>query len=189
MRWKKGRRSANVEDRRGVRVGGSGMGGFGRGGGGGLFKLLPLAFRFLGVKGTLVLLVVVVLIPLLLAILPTTLVPIEDRGTFITFIRAPQGSTSAYTEQAMRQVEAKLAETPEVAGFFAAIGLGFGGVADSAEGIVFTRLHPWEERDRSQQEIVSELFPHFIGIPQALVFPINPPSWGRAAAASPRSRR
>jgi multidrug efflux pump len=130
-----------------------------------------------------VLVVVVALIPLLLAILPTTLVPIEDRGTFITIIRAPQGSTSAYTDQAMRQVEAKLAETPEIAGFFAAIGLGMGGVPDSAEGIVFTRLHPWEGRDRSQQEIVEDLFPHFLAIPQALVFPINPPSLGQGRSS------
>jgi len=128
---------------------------------------------------TMLLLAVVVLIPLFLAILPTTLVPIEDRGTIITVIRSPQGSTSAYTDQAMRQVEAALAETPEVAGFFAAIGLGMGGVADSAEGIVFTRLHPWERRQRSQQEIVADLFPRFSAIPQALVFPINPPSLGQ----------
>jgi len=126
-----------------------------------------------------VLLAVLVLIPLVLAILPTTLVPIEDRGTIITVIRAPQGSTSAYTDQAMRQVETALAETPEVDGFFAAIGLGMGGVADSAEGIVFTRLHPWEKRQRTQQEIVADLFPRFSAIPQALVFPINPPSLGQ----------
>jgi multidrug efflux pump len=126
-----------------------------------------------------VLIVVVALIPLLLAILPTTLVPIEDRGNIITIIRAPQGSTSAYTDRAMRQVEAGLAETPEVAGFFAAIGLGMGGVPDSSEGIVFTRLHPWEQRDRKQQEIVAELFPRFLTIPEALAFPINPPSLGQ----------
>ena len=130
-----------------------------------------------------VLLVVVVLIPALLSILPTTLVPIEDRGNIITVIRAPQGSTSAYTDQAMRQVEAALAETPEVAGFFAAIGLGMGGVPDSAEGIVFTRLHPWETRERSQQEIVAGLFPRFFAIPQALVFPINPPSLGQGRSS------
>jgi multidrug efflux pump len=126
---------------------------------------------------------IVALIPLLLAFLPTTLVPIEDRGTFLTVIRAPQGSTTAYTDQALRQVEEKLAEIPETAGFFAAIGLGMGGIPQSAEGIVFTRLHPWEERDRKQQEIVAELFPHFFSIPQALVFPINMPSLGQGRSS------
>jgi len=53
MRWKGRRQSSNVEDRRGSS--GGGFGGLGRGGGGsGLLRLLPLAFRFLGVKGTVV---------------------------------------------------------------------------------------------------------------------------------------
>ena len=125
----------------------------------------------------------VVLIPLLLASIPSTLVPIEDRGTFMTVIRAPQGSTSAYTEQALRQVEAKLAEIPEVAGFFAAVGLGMGGIPQSAEGIVFTRLLPWQQRERTQQEIVAELAPQFLSIPQALVFPINMPSLGQGRSS------
>lgn len=52
MRWKGRRQSSNIEDRRGSSAGGlGGLGG--RGGGvGGLLKFLPLAFRFLGVKGT-----------------------------------------------------------------------------------------------------------------------------------------
>jgi predicted metalloprotease len=45
MRWRDNRRSTNVEDRRGTRVSG-GMGG------GGLLRLLPVLFRFLGFKGT-----------------------------------------------------------------------------------------------------------------------------------------
>lgn len=52
MRWKGRRQSGNIEDRRGSSMGG--FGGLGRGGGGaGLLRLLPLAFKFLGFKGTL----------------------------------------------------------------------------------------------------------------------------------------
>ena len=55
MRWKGRRQSSNIEDRRGSSSGGfGGLGGLGRGGGGGLLRLLPLAFKFLGVKGTLI---------------------------------------------------------------------------------------------------------------------------------------
>jgi predicted metalloprotease len=53
MRWQGNRRSDNVEDRRGTR--GSGIGGQG----GGLLRLLPLAFKYLGFKGTAVLIVLV----------------------------------------------------------------------------------------------------------------------------------
>jgi hypothetical protein len=53
MRWKGRRQSSNIEDRRGSS--GGGLGGLGRGGGGGgLLRLLPVVFRFLGVKGTIV---------------------------------------------------------------------------------------------------------------------------------------
>jgi len=52
MRWKGRRQSSNIEDRRSMgSVGGLGTTGMGRGGGG-LLRLLPLAIRFLGVKGT-----------------------------------------------------------------------------------------------------------------------------------------
>lgn len=51
MRWQGRRKSSNVEDRRGMRTTGGGLGG------GGLLRLLPLVFRFLGFKGTAVLVV------------------------------------------------------------------------------------------------------------------------------------
>ncbi len=55
MRWRGKRKSSNVEDRRNMRV--SGLGGLGRGGG--MLRLLPVAFKFLGVKGTVILVVCV----------------------------------------------------------------------------------------------------------------------------------
>ncbi len=49
MRWRGNRQSSNIEDRRGQRVSG-----FGRAGGGGLIRLLPMVFRLLGFKGTVI---------------------------------------------------------------------------------------------------------------------------------------
>jgi len=50
MRWKGRRQSSNIEDRRSSSVGG--LGGLSGGRSSGLLRLLPLVFRFLGVKGT-----------------------------------------------------------------------------------------------------------------------------------------
>jgi len=111
--------------------------------------------------------------------LPRTLVPVEDRGSFMTIIRAPQGSTTAYTERALRKIEAAVEEIPEVESYFAAVSFGFGGPGDSSQGIVFTRLRHWDRREVKQQEIVQRLFPRFLAIPEALVFPVNPPSLGQ----------
>ena len=55
MRWRGKRKSSNVEDRRNIRV--SGLGGSGRGGG--MLRLLPVVFKFLGFKGTAILIVCV----------------------------------------------------------------------------------------------------------------------------------
>ena len=52
MRWRDKRKSSNVEDRRNMSA--SGLGGLGSGGGG-MLRLLPIVFRFLGFKGTLIL--------------------------------------------------------------------------------------------------------------------------------------
>ena len=54
MRWRGNRKSSNVEDRRGM--GASGIGGLG---GGGMLRLLPMVFKFLGFKGTIILAVCV----------------------------------------------------------------------------------------------------------------------------------
>ena len=56
MRWRGNRKSGNVEDRRSMRA--AGPGGFG-GGGGGMLRLLPMVFKVLGFKGTLILAVCV----------------------------------------------------------------------------------------------------------------------------------
>ncbi len=113
---------------------------------------------------------------LLLRVIPATLVPVEDRGRFITIIKAPQGSTLAYTAQTLDQVEARIQQIPEVEVFFEAIGFSLGGPPTTSDGIVFTRLADWREREVKQQTIVGQLFHEFSALPGALVFPINPPS-------------
>ncbi|MGE0825874.1 MAG: efflux RND transporter permease subunit [Candidatus Binatia bacterium] len=115
----------------------------------------------------------------LFRLIPSTLVPIEDRGQFLTVIRAPQGSTLAYTFNTLDAVEKHIQQIPEVQGFFAAIGLGIGGPPNASDGVVFTRLRPWDQRAVKQQQIVGQLFPQFFGFPGALVFPINLPSLGQ----------
>ncbi len=55
MRWRGKRKSSNVEDRRSMRVSGRG----GSGSRGGMLNLLPMVFKFLGFKGTAILVVCV----------------------------------------------------------------------------------------------------------------------------------
>jgi len=82
----------------------------------------------------------------------------------------------AYTAQTLDQVEARIQQIPEVEVFFEAVGFSLGGPPTTSNGIVFTRLADWREREVKQQTIVGQLLPEFFALPGALVFPINPPS-------------
>jgi multidrug efflux pump len=123
--------------------------------------------------------VLIGMIVLLMRVLPRELVPIEDRGTAFGIVVAPEGSTLEYTDRYMRQVESALMKVPERHGLFTATGLGFGGPGRVTNGFVFFALKPRDERTRSQQSIVQQLFPQLLGIPGVLAFLINPPSLGQ----------
>ncbi|MBD3161111.1 MAG: MMPL family transporter [Candidatus Eisenbacteria bacterium] len=132
-------------------------------------------------RRALVLLAAVILIVTSVAIfrvLPSELVPVEDRGTAFGIVIAPEGATLDYTDRYMRQVEGRLLAVPERRGLFSAVGLGFGGPGRVTNGFCFLNLKPRDERERSQQEIVASMFPQLISIPGVLAFLINPPSLG-----------
>jgi multidrug efflux pump len=117
--------------------------------------------------------------------LPSELVPTEDRGVAFGVVIAPEGSTLEYTDQYMRALENILLPLPERAGLFTATGLGFGGPGRVTNGFLFLRLKPSSERDKSQQEIIRELFPRVFSIPGVLAFLISPPSLGGRFSSSP----
>lgn len=117
--------------------------------------------------------------------LPSELVPTEDRGTVLGIIVAPEGSTMAYTDRYLRQIEDMFRKTPEVEKVFSAIGLAQAGPGRVTDGIVFAALKPHGERERTQQEIVAGLFPQMLGVPGVLAFPINLPSLGGGFSLTP----
>lgn len=134
-----------------------------------------LARPFISIIGGVVMVALSVLI---FRFLPTELVPTEDRGAGFGIVIAPEGATLEYTDRYMREIENRLLALPERRALFTAIGLGFGGPGRVTNGFMFLALKPRDERDRSQQEIVAELFPQLLSIPGVLAFVINPPSLG-----------
>ena len=118
-------------------------------------------------------------------LLPSELVPVEDRGIGFGIVIAPEGATLDYTDHYLREVENVLAAVPERRGMFTAIGLDFGGPGQVTNGIIFLPLRHRDERERSQQEIVAGLFPQLFSIPGVLAFVINPQSLGGSFGASP----
>ncbi|MCP4573567.1 MAG: efflux RND transporter permease subunit [bacterium] len=142
---------------------------------------LSLRMRPLVILGGLALVAVAVMI---FGVLPEELVPTEDRGNAFGIVLAPEGATLEYTDRYMRQVEDQLLALPERRGLFTATGLGFAGPGRVTDGFVFLDLKDLADRDRSQQEIVAEMFPRLLGIPGVLAFLVNPPSLGSNFSSS-----
>ncbi len=108
--------------------------------------------------------------------LKSELSPLEDRGIIVGFVTGPEGSTIDYTDRHMRELETLYEQVPEKDRMFTVSGSPI-----VSQGITFLRLVPWEERVRSQFDIVKWLLPHMLSIPGVLAFPINPPSLGQSA--------
>jgi multidrug efflux pump len=102
------------------------------------------------------------------------IVPAEDRGWFLTFIIAPEGSSLAYTDGYQRRAEAILSKTKDVNSFFSVVNIG----DRVSRGIIFTMLEDWSKRDRSVMEVVNEVQGQFFGIPGVFAFANNPPAFG-----------
>ncbi len=111
--------------------------------------------------------------------LKSELAPLEDRGTIIGIMLAPEGSTLAYTDGYARQVEGFYSTIPEINTYFMVIAPGLERPNPVNTALSFISLKPWEERTRKQQEVAALLGPKMFGLPGVLAFPINPPSLGQ----------
>ena len=86
----------------------------------------------------------------------TGFMPVMDEGGFVLDYRSLPGTSLAETDRELSQIEAILAETPEVATFSRRTGLGLGGDLNEAnQGDFFVRLKP--QPRRGSDEIMSEL--------------------------------
>lgn len=111
--------------------------------------------------------------------LPQELAPTEDRGVFIIPATAPQGSTIKYGEHHTRSLEKilmPLVENGEAERVLAIVG--FRGVAERAFTIV--RLKDWDQRDRTQQDIVNSIRRPLSEVTGLRAFPVNPPGLGQS---------
>ncbi|TAE60686.1 MAG: efflux RND transporter permease subunit [Nostocales cyanobacterium] len=109
---------------------------------------------------------------------PTSFLPDEDQGYFITIIQAPEGSSLQYTSNVMGKVEKEILGVPEVTGTFAIGGFSFSGNTANS-GIIFSTLKSWSERkqpNQSVQAIIGQLRGKLSNITEASIFPVNPPA-------------
>ena len=102
------------------------------------------------------------------------LAPLEDRGVILTVINGPDGATMDYTTRYAQTIERMANKYTEFDRIFTVVGN-----PTVAQGNVFYRAMPWEERKKSTLEIAREMTPAIASLPGVTAFPITPPSLGQ----------
>ena len=111
------------------------------------------------------------------------LTPTEDRSVVLLRINAPQGVSLDYTAAQMRRIEQliqPLRESGEIESTFESAGNN--GAYNT--GFMVITLAPWEQRSRSQQEIMAQISNLAKDIPSLRIFPIQPNSLGIRGAGN-----
>ena len=111
---------------------------------------------------------------------PSSYIPSEDMGYFMTSVQLPSGASLERTEKVINDVEQQLLSIPEVEEVIAISGFSFmGGGATSNGGSLFVVLKPWKERKNQNQTvftIVDKANAMTSQIQSGIVFSINPPA-------------
>lgn len=111
---------------------------------------------------------------------PTSYVPEEDQGYFMTSIQLPQGASLERTERVVNELSDRIRRLPEVKDVMQISGMSMmGGGAASNNGSLFVVLKPWKERTKKSQSVdalidsVSLIAANF---QEPIIFSVNPPS-------------
>ncbi len=110
--------------------------------------------------------------------LPTSFLPLEDRGIFTTQVQLPSGSTLQQTMKVVQKVEHYYltSEKNNVVSVFATVGAGPGGNGQNVARL-FVRLKDWKERtgsDNSSFAIIERATKAFDSITEARVIASSP---------------
>ena len=108
------------------------------------------------------------------------LAPMEDRGVILTVINGPDGATIDYTAKYAAAIERMGMQYKEFDRIFTVTGN-----PTVAQGNVFYRAVPWEERTKKTTDIARELSGRISGLPGVTAFPITPPSLGQGFRERP----
>ncbi|MGX7901964.1 efflux RND transporter permease subunit, partial [Klebsiella pneumoniae] len=125
-------------------------------------------------------LLIVVGMAVLFMRLPTSFLPDEDQGVFLTMIQLPSGATQERTQKVLDTVTDYYLhnEKANVESVFTVNGFSFSGQGQNS-GMAFVSLKPWEARSgdkNSVESIIKRATVAFSQIKDAMVFPFNMPA-------------
>lgn len=125
-------------------------------------------------------LIIVVGMAVLFLRLPTSFLPEEDQGVFMTMVQLPAGATQERTQKVLDEISHYYLNTEKanVESVFTVNGFSYSGQGQNS-GIAFISLKPWEERAGKENgvgAIVERATKAFGKIRDGLIFPFNLPA-------------
>ncbi|MGO2236276.1 hydrophobe/amphiphile efflux-1 family RND transporter [Marinomonas sp. UCMA 3892] len=120
--------------------------------------------------------VIVAILILALRQLPTSFLPEEDQGYFMTTIQLPADATSERTLDVVEVFEEYIASRPAIASNLSILGFGFSGSGSNA-AMAFTVLKDWKDREYTTlQEEVSLAQQAMVDISEGSAMSLMPPA-------------
>ena len=111
---------------------------------------------------------------------PTSYVPSEDMGYFMSSVQLPTGASLDRTDKVVNDFATRLRQVPGVKDVMAVSGMSFmGGGSSSNMGSLFVMLEPWNERkskDESIDAIIAKANEIGDSMQEPIVFSLNPPA-------------
>jgi HAE1 family hydrophobic/amphiphilic exporter-1/multidrug efflux pump len=137
--------------------------------------ILKRSLLALGVFGCILLLA-----GFLLKIIPSSFLPDEDQGYFLTMVQLPDGASLQRTNAVLSKLEQYFLANPVIHSTDALAGQNFVfSTRGSNSATMFTPLLHWDERKRPDQHVkalIGDAYKEFAKIPEALILAFNAPS-------------
>jgi HAE1 family hydrophobic/amphiphilic exporter-1/multidrug efflux pump len=116
----------------------------------------------------------------LFRVIPSSFLPDEDQGYFITMFQLPDGASKQRTDQVLEKVERFFLSNSAIHSTDAMSGLNFVfNTRGPNTATMFVPLHLWDERKRPDQHVkalIGAAYGEFAKIPEALILAFNAPS-------------
>ena len=106
--------------------------------------------------------------------LPSSFVPEEDQGSFMTMFSLPADATAGRTLAIVKQYDDHVASRPDLASSITIVGFGFSGSGPNT-GISFTTLKDWSERKSTIDDEIASATAAMASAPEGTVMSLKPP--------------
>jgi multidrug efflux pump len=107
--------------------------------------------------------------------LPSSFVPAEDQGYFMTTFALPADATAERTRAIVKQYDEYVVSQPDVASNTSLIGFGFSGSGPNA-AMSFTNLKDWSERNTTVDDAIVAATAAMATSPEGTIMSLKPPA-------------